>query len=157
MIHIHGSIVTDANLTMTSSVIAPELPTIMMAGIACLVLLGKAGLDYRRRLRVARMASATSQPSTQRSGRIRSGLAATSGDTFEVFPRPTAATNDPNRKKFGNGRGERSDSSRPSSSSRRRGVRLHPSISHRSVKASRIHPHRPLRVPSHSGGTVSPR
>ena len=58
---IHGSIVTDASLTMTSSVIAPELPTITMAAIACLVLLGKAGVDYRRRL-VARMASATSQP-----------------------------------------------------------------------------------------------
>lgn len=54
---LQGSIVTDTNLTISdTSIVAPELPTIMMAGIACLFLLGKAGLDCGRRL-AARTAS----------------------------------------------------------------------------------------------------
>jgi hypothetical protein len=54
---IKGAIVSDGFVDMANSTIAPELPTIMMAGIACLFLLGKAGLDCRRRL-TARTASA---------------------------------------------------------------------------------------------------
>lgn len=53
---INGSVVSDGFVDMANSTIAPELPTIMMAAIACLVLSGKAGLDCRRRL-TARTAS----------------------------------------------------------------------------------------------------
>jgi hypothetical protein len=53
---IKGAVVSDGFVDMANSTIAPELPTIMMAGIACLFLLGKAGLDYRRKL-TARTAS----------------------------------------------------------------------------------------------------
>ena len=47
---IAGAVVSDGFVDLANSTIAPELPTIMMAGIACLFLLGKAGLDCRRRL-----------------------------------------------------------------------------------------------------------
>jgi hypothetical protein len=53
---IHGSVVSDGFIDMAGTIIAPELPTIMMAGIACLFLLGKVGLDCRRKL-TARTAS----------------------------------------------------------------------------------------------------
>ena len=44
---IHGFVVSDGFIDMAGTTIAPELPTIMMAGIACLFLLGKVGLDCR--------------------------------------------------------------------------------------------------------------
>jgi hypothetical protein len=47
---INGAVVSDGFVDLSNSVIAPELPTIMMAGITCLFLLGKVGLDCRRRL-----------------------------------------------------------------------------------------------------------
>jgi hypothetical protein len=47
---IQGAVVSDGFVDMANSVIAPELPTIMMPAIACLFLLGKIGFDCRRRL-----------------------------------------------------------------------------------------------------------
>ncbi len=57
-----GAFMSESNISLTNDPLngspfsspAPELPTIMMAGIACLCLLGKAGIDYRRgRTRIA--------------------------------------------------------------------------------------------------------
>jgi len=53
---VNGAVVSDGFVDVANSVIAPELPTIMMAGVVCLILLGKVSLDCRRSL-AARSAS----------------------------------------------------------------------------------------------------
>ena len=47
---IHGGVISDTGITISSSVFAPELPTIMMAGLACFAAVaGKAGFRRLRR------------------------------------------------------------------------------------------------------------
>jgi hypothetical protein len=47
---INGAVVSDGFADLANSVITPELPTIMVAGMAALLLLGKISLDCWRRL-----------------------------------------------------------------------------------------------------------
>src|SRR5262249_54637819 len=49
--YIHGSVISDGFIDLSGSIIAPELPTITMAGLACALVLGKVGLVRLRRRR----------------------------------------------------------------------------------------------------------
>lgn len=48
---LEGSVISDGSVTITNSVIVPEMPTSTMAGLALLLVLGKTGLDRLRRRR----------------------------------------------------------------------------------------------------------
>lgn len=46
---ISGSVISNGFIDMSSTVFTPELPTIAMAGFACLLLVVKGGRDWRRK------------------------------------------------------------------------------------------------------------
>jgi hypothetical protein len=50
---IHGAIMSDGFVDMANSVVAPEIPSIMVAGLGCLIVLGNAGLKRLRRAPVS--------------------------------------------------------------------------------------------------------
>jgi hypothetical protein len=45
---VHGAVLSDGSVSLASTVIAPEMPTIMMAGLAGLFVFGHAGFNFRR-------------------------------------------------------------------------------------------------------------
>ena len=53
-VSVEGRVITDTSLAISGSVVsvAPELPTITAAGLACVFALGTAGRNLLRRLRV---------------------------------------------------------------------------------------------------------
>jgi hypothetical protein len=56
---IHGAIMSDGFVDMANSVVAPEMPSIMVAGLGCLIVLGNAGLKRLRRASVSAASAAS--------------------------------------------------------------------------------------------------
>jgi len=54
---VNGAVISAGFVDMANSVIAPELPTIMMAGLAGLLVLGSAGLNQLRQRKLTRLSS----------------------------------------------------------------------------------------------------
>jgi hypothetical protein len=50
--NIEGAVIADGSVVISSRVVsAPELPRVIMAGLASLIVFGRAGLEWKRRCR----------------------------------------------------------------------------------------------------------